>query len=126
MDHWAVELLISVSGLIGTYAVLRSTVAEHTRNIDSIEKKIDAGVKRLDDVQDKVIVLERDTSRHIDLPTAEDRFVSKHELQLHLQNIELITKHTDKQVETLTGKLDDLTTLLRNNIVATLSGKENK
>ena len=82
---------------------------------------IDPPFKRLDTTADRVTVLERDTSTHLTMPIAEDKFVSKGELELHLKNIELKADHTNKVVDSMSGKLDELTILLSTNIVKTLS-----
>ena len=131
MESWMISLVIAAVGVIGTYAVLRNRVdrlekdlAEDTRTQveahASVARKIDAGFKRLDIVSDRVTILERDTSTHLDMPKAEERFVSHKELQLHIQNIENNIKHMNKSVEHMSGKLDELTRLLSTNIVKTL------
>ena len=131
MESWMISLVIAAIGVIGTYAVLRNRVdrlekdlAEGTRTQveahASVARKIDAGFKRLDIVSDRVTILERDTSTHLDMPKAEERFVSHKELQLHIQNIENNIKHMNKSVEHMSGKLDELTRLLSTNIVNTL------
>ena len=131
MESWVINLVIAAVGVIGTYAVLRNRVdrlekdlAEdaktHVEAYANVDRKIDAGFKRLDVVSDRVTILERDTSTHLDMPKAEERFVSHKELQLHIQNIENNIKHMNKSVEHMSGKLDELTRLLSTNIVKTL------
>lgn len=133
MESWMINLVIAAVGVIGTYAVLRNRVdrlekdlAEDTRTQveahASVDRKIEAGFKRLDVVSDRVTILERDTSTHLDISKAEERFVSHKELKLHVQNIENNIKHMDKNVEHMSGKLDELTRLLSTNTVKTLSG----
>lgn len=142
-----INVAIAVTGVISTYAVLRSRVerlekdlGKHVERDDAIHSaenanhviihrevtsRIDAGFKRLDIVSDRVTILERDTANHLDMPKAEERFVSHKELQLHIHNIENNIKHMDKNVEHMSGKLDELTKLLSTNIVKTLSGGAN-
>ena len=144
MESWMINVAIAVSGVIATYAVLRSRVErletdlskhverdEILHNTESANRSIshrestsrfDAGFKRLDILSDRITVLERDTANHLDMPKAEERFVSHKELQLHMLNIENTLKHTDKQVEHMSGKLDELTRLLSTSIVKPLSG----
>jgi hypothetical protein len=43
---------------------------------------------------------------------AEAKFVSKRELELHLKNIELMTKNTSQKVDKMEGKLEDLIEVL--------------
>lgn len=127
-----ISLLIAIGGIISTYAVTRHRVATMEERIkahekesndtkDKIDRKLDAGFKRLDLVQERIVVLERDTATHLDMPKAEEKFVSKVELELHLKNIELTTTNTNKSVASMEGKLNDLVELLRTNIVDTLS-----
>jgi hypothetical protein len=136
MESWMINLIIASVGVVGTYAVLRNRVdrlekdlAEDDKNQGeanaAVDRKIDAGFKRLDVISDRVTILERDTSTHLDMPRAEERFVSHKELQLHIQNIDNTIKHMDKNVEHMSGKLDELTKLLSTNIVKTLSGGAN-
>jgi|FLOH01.1.fsa_nt_gi hypothetical protein len=143
MESWMINIVIALSGVVGTYAVLRFRVVrleedlkahfmsdnrvrekeEITREVihkDFLEK-LNTGFKRLDTTADRVTVLERDTSTHLTMPIAEDKFVSKGELELHLKNIELKADHTNKVVDSMSGKLDELTILLSTNIVKTLS-----
>lgn len=74
---------------------------------DFIER-FNTGFKRLDAVAEKVTILERDTSTHLTMPRAEEKFVSKGELELHLKNIDLTTVHMSKNIDLLMGKLDIL------------------
>ena len=133
MESWMINLVIAAVGVVGTYAVLRNRVDRLEKDLEedaktqveahaSVARKIEAGFKRLDVVFDRVTILERDTSTHLDMPRAEERFVSHKELQLHIQNIENNINHMDKNVEHMSGKLDELMRLLSTNIVKTLSG----
>lgn len=143
MDSWVIEVGIVLAGAIGTYAVARNRLErleadfkEHVRKDDEVhgkenteasrlhEKataKLDAGFKKLDTVIDRVIVLEQSTKEHLGLREAEDKFVSHKELQLHLKNIETAMTHIEKNSDTMTKKLEELTSILSNNIVKTLS-----
>ena len=147
MESWMVNVVIAVVGVISTYAVLRSRVerleqdlSKHVAHDDvrhssesanhgvinrEFTSRIDAVFKRLDIVSDRITILERDTANHLDMPKAEERFVSHKELQLHINNIENNIKHMDKNVEHMSGKLDELTSLLSTHIVKTLSGGDN-
>ena len=133
MESWMINLVIAAVGVIGTYAVLRNRVDRLEKDLAedaktqveahaSVARMIEAGFKRLDVVYDRVTILERDTSTHLDMSKAEERFVSHKELQLHIQNIENNINHMDKNVEHMSGKLDELMRLLSTNIVKTLSG----
>jgi len=132
-----VGLGISAVGAISTYAVLRAKVARleldfssHVAHDDRVHEreqnhhvathtefntKINSGFRRLDDIGEKVTILERDTVNLLTMAKAEEKFVSKLELQLHLKNIELSTAHTDKTVGAMEktmgiilGKLEEL------------------
>lgn len=144
MESWVISLVIAVSGVIGTYAVLRHRVAtlEHELTIhkgeddryhekesthhDVIHKefttKFDAGFKRLDTIIERVIVIEQDTKEYLNIREADERFVSHRELQLHLTNIDNSMQHISKNSDAMTKKLEELAHILSNNIVKTLSG----
>ena len=134
IESWMINLLVAVVAIAGTYAVLRSRVArleaDYRDHITQSENRvvtiygviaenkkmdnfrIDAGFKRLDLIADRVTVVETKAQNHLDLPTAEKKFVSRIELNLHLKNIELTTSNTNEQVKDMVGKLSDLTVLL--------------
>lgn len=123
MESWMVSIGIAVAGVIGTYAVLRNRVErlendQKTHLIDAaakatdLNRKLDTQFKRIDCITERTTVLERDTSNHLDLVKAEAKFVSKRELDLHLKNIELTAKNTNKTVEKMEGKLEELISIL--------------
>lgn len=115
---------IALVGAVGTFAVLKNRVtrlesdmSDYTDDskVKAIElnRKLDAQFKKTDTVIERLIVLERDTATHLDMPKAEEKFVSKMELHLHLKNIELTTKNTNSMVEKMEGKLEDLVETLQ-------------
>jgi len=137
-----VGLGISAVGAISTYAVLRAKVSRleldfssHVAHDDRVHEreqnhhllkhtecntKINSGFKRLDDIGEKVTILERDTVNLLTMAKAEEKFVSKMELQLHLKNIELSTAHTDRTVgnmsktmDIILGKLESISSQIR-------------
>ena len=130
VESWMVTLLIAFAGAVGTYAVLRNRVTrsekdfdkhidEYTINRKDIEKRIDDSFKKTDMCIERIIRLEQDTANHLDLVKAEEKFVSKRELELHLKNIELsivnVTSKVDdtnSKVENIEGKLGELLSLL--------------
>ena len=125
MESWMVNIFIALVGVIGTYAVLRSRVTrlesdyqQHIQDSDKavvkIHERIDAGFKRLDYVSEKTVILERDTANLLTLETAEKKFVTRVELGLHLEKIEIITGNTNKEVTLLMGKQDEILDILRN------------
>jgi len=135
IESWMIEVVGVIGISISTYAVLRSRVArleaDYKEHIDQSEKRViaiyakidsnhdtcefrlNAGFKKLDIITKDVTILERDTSNLLDLPAAEARFVSKGELALHLEKIEIITSNTNKTVEQLMGKQDTILEILR-------------
>lgn len=134
VESWMISLIIAIVGVVATYAVLKNRVSRletdlaHNEVNDAdaykeLNRKIDGGFKKLDVVIERVTILERDTSTHLTLPRAEERFVTKVELELHLRNIETSLKHMDKSSETMTGKLEEIVELIHTNVVSTLSGK---
>ena len=134
VESWMISLIIAIVGVVATYAVLRNRVSRLETDLAQNEvndadaykefnRKIDGGFKKLDTVIERVTILERDTSTHLTLPRAEERFVTKVELELHLRNIETSLKHMDKSSEKMAGKLEELVDLVHTNVVNTLSGK---
>jgi len=123
MEGWMISLAIALITAISTYAVLRVRVSrletdfkEHKVEDDKIHEdfsiRINSGFKRLDRISEKVTILERDTANLLDLPTAEKKFITRRELELHLEKIEIITDNTNKEVGVLSGKQDDILTIL--------------
>lgn len=142
MESWIVSLVIALVGVVGTYAVLRNRVTrleadyqqhmtESNAVVIKIHERIDASFKRADQTLERVVILERDTSTHLTMPKAEEKFVSKVELALQLKNISQEIHHTNRTVDDtnslvkiLVGKLDDMNQVLHTNIVSTLIPKE--
>lgn len=132
MESWIVQVIGGIATIIAGYAVLRKTVAGHEEkfrdmkkeNHDSfsdLERRINAGFKRIDEVGNRTTVLEQSTKEHLGLREAEDRFVSKEMLQLHINNIENTLKHMEKESVSQSKKLDYLTELLSTNIVKSIT-----
>lgn len=134
IESWMINIVILIVGIVGTYAVLRARVSrlekDYSDHIEQSEKRVsdiylkinseskevnlrvDAGFKRLDTVSKEVTVLERDSAKFLDLPAAEARFVTRKELDLHLEKIEIITGNTNKEVGLLMGKQDSILDIL--------------
>jgi len=111
--------LLLILSQIGMYFVLRYRVSMLEKNFVTHDvndaqkhtndnKRIDAGFKKIDSLSDKIIVLEQDTKFHLDLETAEAKFITRKELELHLEKIEIVTGSTNNQVKLLMGKQDDI------------------
>lgn len=132
MEDWVIQVVGGGITLIVGYAVLRKTVSshdeqikeikkDHSYNLDLIDKRINAGFKRLDEVATRITVLEQSTKEHLGLREAEERFVSHKELQLHIANIESTLKHMEKESVAQSKKLDYLTELISTNIVKSIT-----
>jgi len=128
IESWMVNVAIAIAGIIGTYAVLKTRVERlevdlkgHIEafgiNKKEIYRRFDEQCKRVDSCTQRVTILERDTSTHLDMTKAEEKFVSKKELELHLRNIELMATNTNQKVEKIEGKLGDLVEILTNGTI---------
>ena len=118
-----ISVAVAVVGVIGTYAVLRNRVARieydyEQHIIESTEykkdtlRRLDAGFKRIDGISDRATILERDTEKLLDLETAEKKFVTRVEMTLHLEKIEIVTANIDKEVGRFAGKQNEMFDLL--------------
>ncbi len=118
LESWMVNIVIAIAGVIGTYAVLRNRVERLEEDMEKhittsgtnskdLDKKLNAQFKKIDANVERIVVLEQNTSTHLDMGKAEAKFVSKLELELHLKNLELVAKNTNQKVEKMEGKLDD-------------------
>ena len=88
----------------------------HNAHYINYNERINAGFKRVDDLDKRITILERDTATHLTMPKAEEKFVSKAELDLHLKNIELSTKHTEHLVDGMSSKLDGLNRMITHSL----------
>jgi len=118
-----INIVIAIIAMAGTYAVLRSRVSRleldyQSHIIDSNEykkdtqRRLDAGFKRIDKVIERTTILERDTEKLLDLETAERKFITRVEMKLHLEKIELVTGNTNKELDILMGKQDKILDIL--------------
>lgn len=126
MEDWMVSLGIAAAGAISTFAVMRARVTRLESDLESHEnsdnklhekeqKTFEQLADKFDVALERLTVLERDTATHLTMPKAEEKFVSKRELDLHLKNIELQTQHinstvknTNDMVATIMGKLEEM------------------
>jgi len=106
--------------ILFAFALVKFETKQHTKQIEDIKEQINTGFKRLDVALNRLTILESDTKSHLDLQEAEQKFVSKDELKLHLKIIENTTEYTKKEVDKMEGKLDDILNLLSSR------GSENK
>jgi hypothetical protein len=88
----------------------------HNAHYINYNERINAGFKRVDNLDKRITILERDTATHLTMPKAEEKFVSKAELDLHLKNIELSTKHTEHLVDGMSSKLDGLNRMITHSL----------
>lgn len=123
MEGWMINIAIALFGIAGTYAVLRARVSrlesdrikdkeDYEKEKDDFIKRLNAGFKRIDTVSDKVIILERDSKNLLDLDTAEKKFVTRVEMKLHLEKIEIVTENTSKEVSRIMEKQSNILDLL--------------
>jgi len=137
-----VTVALSVGTFIGVYAVTKYKVDENAKTVDDLKKdikehdkldvkhhdeinaRINAAFKRIDAVSTDVTILQRDTVNHLDMNKAEEKFVSKEELSLHLKNIDTELNHINKNSEMMVGKLDDLTKALSKYMLREINGDD--
>jgi len=124
IESWMVNIGIVVATGIGTYAVLKSRVERLEKDLihhdkdDStlhieLDKKSTAQFKRIDECLERITILERDTQTHLTMPRAEEKFVSKIELELHLKNIELQQNNINEKLGKVEGNLEELLNIAR-------------
>ena len=98
-------------------------ISDDTVFHSDLDRKLSAQFKRIDTLSIEVAQVKSDLGRALSLEKAEDKFVSKDELMLHIKNLELSTKNTDVKVDKLStstkeqigkieGKLDDIMDIL--------------
>jgi len=119
IESWMITGVIAIASSVSTYAVLRSRVArieldfkEHNEedklyHVDN-ERKMTAQFKRIDNISDKGLVLETRVNTMLSSETADEKFVSKAELNLHLKNIDTTMAHMSKSSDMIVGKLEEL------------------
>jgi len=128
MEGWIIQIGLALLSAAAIYGAFRTRVARLEVDLRGhieasglkkrdLDRKLDAQFKRVDTCTERVTILERDTSTHLDMIKAEEKFVSKKELELHLKNIELMTTNTNQKVEKIEGKLEDLIEVLTSGTV---------
>ena len=123
-EDWMFNIIIASAGVIGTYAVLRSRVdrleqdlqLHHERDSNTqreFEKKLNASFTKIDESMKRLTVLEQDTKTHLTMPVADEKFVNKIELQLHLEKIELQQIHLQEKMNKIEGNGEEILTILK-------------
>ena len=134
IESWMITMVIVIAGAIGTYAVLRNRVSRleddlKKYNEDDVmyhkdqDRKVGAQFKRIDDLQLQVNTIETKNLNHITLPVAEQKFVSKDELALHLKSIDNELAHMTKNSDAMLGKLEELSKAFGNYMLSGLNDK---
>lgn len=125
-----INLAIAAGGIIfgyglfkGQMTALSNRATEHEKadkdNHADLERRISAQFKRIDVVSTELATLKGQLDRAISLEQAEEKFVSKTEMLLHLKNLELAAANTNSKidrventVEKFEGKLEDILGIL--------------
>ena len=111
---------VGLTTLVFGYGVFRSKMqsleewAKKHESLDStfhsdLERKMSAQFRRIDENTNDIIELKANSANHLGIERAEEKFVSKDELSLHLRNIETQISHMNKSTDVIVGKLEDLT-----------------
>ena len=120
IDGWMINAGAMISVGIGTYAVLRSRVLRLEQDFKShneddtlyhkdTERRMSAQFKRIDEISNTSIVLSTKVNSMLSAESADEKFVSKQELSLHLRNIENNIGHMNKSSDQIMAKLGKLT-----------------
>jgi len=131
--------MISAAFGIGTiifgYGVFKSRIESLEHRVKShdeddatfhqdLDRKLNAQFRRIDEIGDRCTRIEADASSHLDLTTAEDKFVSKGELALHMKNIDKDIAHLTKNSDVMVGKLEELTKAFSSYMLRELNTKD--
>jgi len=152
IESWMVGAGIAIAGVVGAYSVTKYKADENKSDIDTVKnelnntitdlkadmkehdnfdvkhhedinKRVNAAFKRIDEVSNDVIILQRDTANHLDMGKAEVKFVSKEELALHMKNIDIELAHINENSKLMVGKLDDLTKAFSHYMLRQVNGE---
>jgi len=91
-----------------------------------MDRKLDAQFRRIDDCHDRATRLESKFGTLLDEKTADSKFVSKHELALHLKNIDSELAHMTKNSDVMLGKLEELTKAFSTYMLRELNDNKDK
>ena len=120
IESWMVSAGMGVITLVFGYGMFKNKVqtlegwANKHESLDStfhadLERKMSAQFKRIDENTNDIVGLQAKCAAALDIERAEEKFVSKDELSLHLKNIESEMGHMNKSTDIIVGKLEDLT-----------------
>ena len=120
IESWMVSAGMGVVTLVFGYGMFKNKVqtleewAKKHEELDTLfhsdlERKMSAQFRRIDDNTNDITEIKAKNINNLNIERAEEKFVSKDELSLHLRNIETQISHMNKSSETIVGKLEDLT-----------------
>jgi len=123
MEIWMINIAVILAGGIGTYAVLKNRVgrleddlSHHDKHDEVVrtefERKNNAQFKKIDDCLKRITILERDTQSLLTMGSAEEKFATKKELELHLRNFEIKQENMDKKLDKMEKGLEKIIEML--------------
>lgn len=135
IESWMVSIVIALAGLVFSYGFFKSQVKniqdkQEAAEIDAklfhsdLDKKLNAQFKKTDEALNRCTILESTSINHLTVQQAEDKFVLRSELNLHLKNIESELEHTNKNSDMIVGKLEDLTKAFSDYLVRGLNDEK--
>lgn len=120
IESWMVSVGMGILTLVFGYGMFKNKVqnledSTNSRNNEDktyhkdMDRKLDTQFKRIDNLSERCTMIEADRKNLLGIERAEEKFVSKDELTLHLRNIESEIGHMNKSTDAIVGKLEDLT-----------------
>ena len=119
IPSWIVNIGIVLAGAVFGYGFLRGKInamedekKKFEASLGRTEKRLNDCFKDVDEIRKESALNKNNMATYLKLQEAEEKFVSKEELVLHLKNIELVTSNTNEKIDKVEGKLEDILDML--------------
>jgi len=135
VESWMVSGVIGIVTIVFGYGVFKNrleniedkfslhSVDDATYHSD-IDRKHSAQFRRIDELSERCVRLESSVINHLTITKAEEKFVSKDELALHIKNIDKDISHLTKNSDVMIGKIDEFKNVLSSFMLREMNEKE--
>ena len=118
------QLALAGFAILSSYFMIKNKVSQHDEkfvesekkykeDFETVDHKVDKCFSKYDDLNKTVSMIERELEKKASLKEVAEEYVSRRELELTLQKIELVTTSTNKEVAKIDKQMEEIIHILQ-------------